>query len=53
MNGKRLEVYEIMIFYIGRVWTPVKELVSEKANKTVLVRGRVHNTRGTGKYVCT
>jgi len=28
----------------------VKELVSGKANQTVLVRGRVHNIRGAGKY---
>ena len=32
----------------GRKWTAVRELGLDKANETVLVRGRVHNRRGTG-----
>ena len=38
------------IFYlpVGRKWTPVKNLTSDLVGSTVLVRGRLHNSRGTG-----
>ncbi|XP_028407717.1 aspartate--tRNA ligase, cytoplasmic-like [Dendronephthya gigantea] len=32
-----------------RVWTKVKDLLPEKAGERVLVRGRLHTSRGTGK----
>lgn len=31
-----------------RVWTPVKDLTSNKVGSTVLIRARLHNNRGTG-----
>ncbi|XP_020616367.1 aspartate--tRNA ligase, cytoplasmic-like [Orbicella faveolata] len=33
----------------SRVWTKVKELTAESVGKRVLVRARLHTTRGTGK----
>ncbi|KAJ7348209.1 hypothetical protein OS493_039525, partial [Desmophyllum pertusum] len=33
----------------SRVWNKVKELTSEAVGKRVLVRARLHTTRGTGK----
>ncbi|CAB4022859.1 aspartate--tRNA ligase, cytoplasmic-like, partial [Paramuricea clavata] len=33
----------------ARVWTKVKDLLPEKAGEKVLVRGRLHTSRGTGK----
>ena len=33
-----------------RVWTPVKQLVAGKVGESVLIRTRVHNTRGTGEH---
>lgn len=32
------------------MWTPVKELVADKVGKTLLIRARVHNRRGTGEF---
>lgn len=45
----------IFFFFIltARVWTKVKELTAESVGKRVLVRARLHTTRGTGKsLVC-
>ena len=32
------------------MWTPVKELVSDKVGSTVLIRARVHARRSAGKF---
>ena len=42
-------VYLLWPNYVGREWVPVKSLTSERVGTTVLVRGRLHNSRGTGK----
>jgi len=45
----------LIFFFIltARVWTKVKELTAESVGKRVLVRARLHTTRGTGKgLVC-
>ena len=34
--------------YVAKVWTKVKDLTSEAVGKRVLVRARLHTTRGTG-----
>lgn len=39
--------------FTARVWTKVKELTSASVGKRVLVRARLHTTRGTGSdLVC-
>ena len=35
--------------FVDRVWTKVKDLLPGKAGEKVLVRGRLHTSRGTGK----
>ena len=35
--------------FVDRVWTKVKDLLPEKAGEKVLVRGRLHTSRGTGE----
>ena len=43
------------LIFTARVWTKVKELTAESVGKRVLVRARLHTTRGTGRdlvHVC-
>ena len=37
------------VVFLDRVWTRVGDLTSDLVGKTVLVRARVHNTRGAGE----
>ena len=42
----------IFVFVVtAKVWTKVKELTAESVGKRVLVRARLHTTRGTGKHL--
>lgn len=40
-----------VVMFTARVWTKVKELTSDSVGKRVLVRARLHTTRGTGRYL--
>lgn len=36
--------------YIDRVWTRVNDITMDKVDKRVLVRGRLHTSRGAGNF---
>lgn len=55
LHGSIANTYElipILKIVVARVWTIVKDLLPTKAGENVLVRGRLHTSRGTGK-ICT
>ena len=39
------------VVFTAKVWTKVKDLTSEAVGKRVLVRARLHTTRGTGMFL--
>ena len=39
------------VVFTAKVWTKVKDLTSEAVGKRVLVRARLHTTRGTGIFL--
>ena len=45
-----VNLFSVVIF-TARVWTKVKELTADSVGKRVLVRARLHTTRGTGRYL--
>lgn len=41
--------FNSIFIHLGRVWTDVKNIDLSKKNENVLVRARVHTSRGTGE----
>ena len=48
---QELLILFLVVMFTARVWTKVKELTADSVGKRVLVRARLHTTRGTGRYL--
>jgi len=48
-SGKNIAtLYFVKFIFIERKWTDVQDLKLNKKGESVLIRGRLHTSRGTG-----
>ena len=49
-NNCSISFLKKVFSFIAKVWTKVKDLTVDSVGKRVLVRARLHTTRGTGNH---